>query len=71
MRGCKELLEAEGRSHAELTAGLQTVEKLLTVPAKGVALLTAGREGCRASAVPRKGAFWELSVGRKGTMKHG
>lgn len=36
--------EAGGSSHAELTAGAETLEKLHTLPAREAALLTAGRE---------------------------
>ena len=59
------MLDADGRSHAELTSGVETLEKLYTVPAGCMELLSRGREGCRVLSVPKKGELWELSVERK------
>lgn len=70
MSGWKEVPEADGSSHAELTAGAETLEKLQTLPAREAALLTTGRESCREFGVPSKDGFWKFSVGNKRVMKN-
>ena len=44
MDGWNEVPEADGNSHAELTAGAGTLEKLQTLPVREAASLTTGRE---------------------------
>lgn len=62
--------EADDSSHAELTAGAETLEKLQTLPAREAALLTTGRESCREFGVPSKDGFWKFSVENKRMMKN-
>lgn len=69
MDGWNEVPEADGNSHAELTAGAGTLEKLQTLPVREAASLTTGRERCRESGFPRKGGFWKFSVRNKRVMK--
>jgi hypothetical protein len=61
----KEVSEADGSSHAEVTAGPETLEKLQMLPVREGALLTAGIESCREFSVPSKDGLWKFSVERK------
>jgi hypothetical protein len=61
--------EADGSSHAEVTAGPETLEKLQMLSVREAALLTAGIESYRKFSVPSKDGFWEFSIGKKGVMK--
>lgn len=70
MSGWKEQPEADGSSHAELTAGADTLEKLQTLPVREAVLLTTGRDSCREFGVPSKDGFWKFSVGNKRVMKY-
>lgn len=56
MSGWKEMTEAERSCQAELVAGVETAEKLQTLPVGEAALLT-GRDTCREYEVPSKGRF--------------
>ena len=71
MSGWRVVLDADGRSHAELTSGVETLEKLHTDPAGCMELLSKGREGCRVLSVPKKGELWEFSVESKKTVGNG
>ncbi|KAL0621578.1 hypothetical protein AAY473_009908 [Plecturocebus cupreus] len=51
--GWKEVPEADGSSHGELTAGAEALEELEILPVEEAALLTTGRESCREFAVPK------------------
>lgn len=70
MRGWKEVPEADGRCHAELMAGAETLLKLQTLPGREAAWLSMGREYCRDFEIPRKGAFFKFSVGNNKMMKN-
>lgn len=69
MSGWKEVPEAVGSSHAELTAGAERLEKLQALSVREAALLTTGRESCTEFGVPSKGGFWKFSVGNKRVME--
>lgn len=69
MSDWKEAPEADGSSHAELTAGAERLEKLQTLPVRETALLTTGRESCIEFGVASKDGFWKFSVGNKRVMK--
>ena len=70
MSGWEEVPEADGRSHAELMAGAETLEKLQTLPVREAASLTTGSESCREFGVPSKDGFWKFSVGNKRVKKN-
>lgn len=65
----EEVPDGDGSIHDELTAGVETLEKLRTLPVREASLLTTGRESCREFAVPSKDEFWKFSVGNKRVMK--
>jgi hypothetical protein len=64
----KEVSESDGSSHAGVTSGPESLEKLQTRLGREVALLSTGRETCRELSIPSKGGFWKFSVGRKRVM---
>lgn len=70
MSGWKEAPETDGSSHAELTAGAETREKLQTFPVREAAFVTTGRESCREFGGPSKDRFGKFSVGNKKVMKN-
>ena len=61
----QQVLESDGRSHAELAAGVETLWKLHTLPAEGVAFLSTGTEGYRTRSFLKKGKLYKCFVGRK------
>lgn len=65
MSGWKEVPETDGRSHAEVTVGAETLGRLQTRPVREAAVLPTGRESCRDFEVPSKGGFWKFSVGNR------
>jgi hypothetical protein len=69
MSDWKEVSESDGSSHAGVTSGPESLEKLQTLPVREVALLITGRETCRELSIPSKGGFWKFSVGRKRVIK--
>jgi hypothetical protein len=69
MSDWKEVSEPDDTSHAGVTSGPESLEKLQTLPVRDAALLTAGRETCKEFSIPSKGGFWKISVGRKRVMK--
>ena len=58
------VLGSDGRSHAKPTADVETLDKVPTLPAEGVAFLCRGTEGCRTHSVPKKGTIQTFSVGQ-------
>jgi hypothetical protein len=66
MSGWKEVSEADGSSHADVTGGPETLEKLQLLPVREVSLLTTGGESWREFVVPSIDGFWKFSRMKEG-----
>lgn len=66
MRGWKEVPETDGRSHADVTAGAETLGGLQTLTVREAIVFSTGRESCRDFEVPIKGDFEILSGEQRG-----
>lgn len=61
-------LVTDGRSHDDLSTGMETLVKFHTLLAVCMEFLNTGLESCMTLSIPKKGVLWKFSIGWKRTV---